>query len=117
MLLTDSRQESVDKRLQHYSDFTASTGPIKAYINVGGGVASLGGEDGRAQFRGGLNQVSSTDVADISCVMSRYAQQGMPVIHLGDVKQLAQAFELPVAPEAMPAVGAGRVQRGAGTGE
>ena len=99
------RAEAVAERLAHYRQLAAGR-PIKAYINVGGGVASTGGEQGKHLFRAGLNSPESV-AAEIDCVMAQFAREGVPVIHLNQAKELAASLGFPVAPTRLPAVGEG----------
>ncbi|MCA9633090.1 MAG: poly-gamma-glutamate system protein [Myxococcales bacterium] len=98
--------DSVDQRMQIYRD-QAGDRPIKAYINIGGGAASTGTHVGKKLFKPGLN----TDVpyGAIDSVMLRFAQDGVPVIHLSNVKVIAERYGLPIAPQEPPQVGVSRV--------
>jgi hypothetical protein len=81
---------------------------IKAYINVGGGVASTGGEQGKHLFRAGLNLPRTSAAADVDCVMAHFHREGVPVIHLNQAKELAASLGFPIAPTQLPSVGQGR---------
>ena len=100
--------QSIDLRMETYRT-AAHNQPIKAYVNVGGGAASIHGEDGREAFGGGLTTTLSNEAKQIDCVATRYAAMGVPVINLGNTVSLAEAYGLPVAPHDMPEVGEGRV--------
>jgi poly-gamma-glutamate system protein len=101
------RAEAVAARMARYRTLAAGN-PIKAYINVGGGVASTGGEQGKHLFRAGLNRPTRGAAAEIDCVMGHFCRQGVPVIHLNQAKQLAVSLGFPVAPTQLPTVGEGR---------
>ncbi|MDA8746070.1 poly-gamma-glutamate system protein [Rubripirellula amarantea] len=104
----DRLAESIDSRMNIYQA-TAAGQPIKAYVNVGGGAASIHGEDGREAFGGGLSLSLPAGAEAIDCVATRYSLAGVPVINLGNAVALATTFGLPVAPIEMPAVGSGGV--------
>ena len=100
-------EESVDLRMKLYAE-QAGSRPYKAYINVGGGTASVGTRIGKKMFQPGLNR--RTPVGDVpDSVMLRFSQAGIPVIHLSNVTDIAHRFGLPEAPQVMPAVGEGKV--------
>lgn len=108
LLEVSTLRESIDTRMRLYNDL-AGGGQIAAYINVGGGAASIHGHQGQDEFGAGLSEESSDNQPDIDCVTSRYAAQGVPVIHLGNALHLARKYGMPVAPKQMPQVGTGDV--------
>jgi len=103
-----SLKQSIRMRMELYSREAAGR-PIAAYVNVGGGAASIHGDEGREAFGGGLVEGIPGEVEDVDCVASRFAQQGVPVVNLGNVVSLAKKFKLPIAPQSLPAVGTGSV--------
>lgn len=48
----------------------------------------------------------------VDCVLTRFARQGIPVIHLSDAKALARRYGLPEAPATLPAVSPAGVSSG-----
>ena len=102
LLDTQSRAEAVERRMQLYHS-TAAEQPIRAYINVGGGVASTGGQQSDHSFRPGLNLVVNRS-GQVDCVMARFAKQEVPVIHLTELRQLAIRYGMAVAPTSVPPV-------------
>lgn len=103
-----SLKQSVEQRMEIYRTSAAGR-PVTAYVNVGGGAASIHGEDGREAFGSGLTVSLPSGAEQIDCVATRYAQQGIPIVNLGNAVALAKAHGLPVAPQVMPAVGQGAV--------
>jgi poly-gamma-glutamate system protein len=102
-----SRAKSIEERMRIYST-GAGASPIKAYVNVGGGVVSTGGSEAKRHYQPGLNRTVPHDVLATDSIMVRFAGQGIPVIHLGQVRALAKRYGFPIAPTEMPAVGTGR---------
>ncbi len=100
--------QSVEERMAVYRDHMG-TGGIKAYINVGGGTTSVGTRVGKEMFHPGLNRTPPTGLREIDSVMSRFIHDGVPVIHLIKVAELAKRFGLPIQPQTMPRVGDGEV--------
>ena len=103
LLQPHSYRDAVDRRMQILN--TASAGrPIKAYINVGGGSASVGRVAGKALYQPGLNLSPSRHALAIDSVMTRFARRGLPVIHLVEIDRLAASYTLPVPPRSFPDV-------------
>jgi len=107
-----SFEENIERRMAIYYKMAASA-PVKAYINVGGGTASTGTAIGKRAFRPGLNLRPPTGIRNIDGVMPRFSKQGVPVIHLVQIQDIAERYGLPVAPVNMPTVGEGAVFLGA----
>lgn len=79
-------------------------GPVKAYVNVGGGTISVGSRLGKLAFAPGLNRSLPPEAAQVDSVMTRFARRDVAVIHLIRIKQLARAHSLPQQPRSMPGV-------------
>ncbi len=109
----DSFDDMVAGRMKIYRQFAAGA-PIRAYINVGGGVVSTGRYEGRRMFRSGLNTRPRLSGRHIDGVMPRLARDGVPVLHLVHIIDLAERYGLPFDPETMPQVGEGNVFHGKG---
>jgi poly-gamma-glutamate system protein len=101
-----SLADAIDKRLAVYDEL-ADDAPIKAYINVGGGSASVGTHLGKKQFKAGLNSEPPLGAPD--SVMMRFSRRGVPVIHIARIKLLAESYGLPYAPTTPLPVGHGAV--------
>jgi poly-gamma-glutamate system protein len=106
LLRADSFQEAIHRRMEIYR-LRAGDRPIKAYINVGGGTISTGRALGKKMYQPGLNREPPPEASRIDSVMNRFANTGTPVIHMVQIPQIAAAYGLPSAPQAMPEVGGG----------
>jgi poly-gamma-glutamate system protein len=100
--------ESVARRLEIYQQ-QAGGAKIKAYVNVGGGAASVGQRLGRRLFKPGITRTPPSGSADLDSVMARFVTVNVPVIHLINIDKLAQRYGLPQQPKEMPAVGQGKI--------
>lgn len=109
-----SLQDSIDQRMRLYTEL-ANSKPIAAYINVGGGAASIHGSKGREAFGAGLSEDFAGDTPEVDCVASRFANNGVPVIHVGNALRLAAHYGLPIAPQETPQLGVGTVYANAGS--
>lgn len=87
-------RQSIDERMSLFD--SADERPIAAYINVGGGIASMGGADSEGYLRAGVNR-RIRDVQDMpDCVTRRFASAKVPVIHLAHARTLAKQYGLNV---------------------
>jgi poly-gamma-glutamate system protein len=100
--------EGTDRRMQIYAE-QAGGRPVKAYINIGGGTASVGSTVNKKLFKPGLNRTPPRGAASTDSVMSRFANEGVPVIHMVYVTELAQRYGLPLQPSTIPPIGEGAV--------
>jgi len=105
-----SYEESVERRMAIY-DEQAGDAEITAYINIGGGTTSVGTRVGKRMFRPGLNRTAPRGASEIDSVMTRFVRDGVPVIHLVKINQLAERYGLPLQPITMPAIGQGKIFR------
>lgn len=106
-LESTSLQNGIDQRMQLYRE-QAKGKPIKAYINVGGSAVSVGTHAGKKEFAPGVNlHAPSGQLMD--SVMSRFASEQVPVIHLTQVEDLAIQYGLPTQLVEAPRIGEGQV--------
>jgi poly-gamma-glutamate system protein len=109
IVFCNSIQDDILRRMQIY-DSCAENKPIKAYINVGGGVASLGSSNNGDYIPQGVNEKIPKDVfRDKKGVIYEMSNRGIPVINLLDVKSLAASYDLPESPIPMPQLGSGEL--------
>ncbi len=102
-------QEDITRRM-HIYDSCAANEPIKAYINVGGGVASLGSSNNGDHIHQGLSEKIQRDVfRDKKGVIYEMSNKGIPIINLLDVRALAASYDLPESPIPMPVLGSGEL--------
>jgi poly-gamma-glutamate system protein len=98
--------DSIDKRLKMYAD-AADGEEIKAYINIGGGIASIGrhfvkeslSKDQKelilsSRLKTGINSSMPVALANSNSVAIRYLKQGIPVINIKEVFKIAQDYNL-----------------------
>ncbi len=97
-------EESVEKRMKLYEE-KADGRPIVAYVNVGGGMVSVGRTIGKKTFGSGLNEQLPAGANELDGVMVRFSKQGLPVIHIVNIQDLAEKYGLPLEPQSMPKVG------------
>lgn len=104
----DSR-EAISERVEIYKSY-AGDSPIKAYINVGGGIASLGSDRNGDVIPPGLNESITVDAfADKKGVIYEMSKMGIPIIQMLDVKALVEANQMPMNPIPLPLPGEGKL--------
>jgi poly-gamma-glutamate system protein len=99
--------DSLDQRMALYREH-AGDQEVAAYINVGGGTISVGTRLGKKMFKPGLNRAPPRGPT-VDSVMARFANRGVPVIHLTHLDELAERYGLPRQPPSMRPVGEGTV--------
>lgn len=104
----DSIEDGIVRRMQIYQELAGKT-PIKAYINIGGGTASVGTVAGKKMFKPGLNRQPPRGEELIDSVMTRFIKNNTPVIHLVYVAELAKRNGFPLDPKQIPPVGEGKI--------
>lgn len=104
----ESLQAAIDERMRIYAR-EARGRPVKAYINIGGGSASVGTHVGKKLFPPGLNRYTPRGADQVDSVMLRFAQQGVAVIHITQIEELVDRFDLDATATEMPRIGASNV--------
>lgn len=102
------REPDFEKNLQARMELYQREGPIQCFIGVGGNLTTtgLGEQDvGYGLIPGGRIRAADKN----SGLVQRYNVQGIPVIHLLNIKQLAADYGLPYDPETLPALGESQV--------
>ena len=85
-------------------------GPIDCFVAVGGNVTSMGrGESGISLGQGLLSPEKIVRLTEDSGLVQRYLSQGLPVINLLNIKQLAADYGLPYDPAQWPERGTSAV--------
>lgn len=101
-------EESVAKRVAFYKEQAGGL-PIRAYVNVGGGTSSVGKRIGKHAFQEGLVLNLPAASQAIDSVMVQFRLLGIPVIHLVNIRKLAEKYGLPLQPDRMPVPGEGGI--------
>ncbi len=99
---------NIDERMKRYHD-AAEGQPIKAYINLGGGMVSTGKNVGKRMFNPGLNTKPPRHIREVDGVMPRFANEGVPVIHMIHINHLVRRYQMPLEPPTAPPIGEGGV--------
>jgi poly-gamma-glutamate system protein len=85
--------DAVHARVALYDSIAAAKGKrITCYINVGGGVASLGGQQNARLIPPGLTMRLARRNYPNRGVINVYGEHGVPIIQMLDVKRLARRY-------------------------
>jgi poly-gamma-glutamate system protein len=98
---------SIERRLEIYKKY--SEGPIKLYINVGGGIASIGSTENYQFIPGGYSPPLKMKNFPVKGVLIRMSEENIPFIHLLNISHLANKYGLPVSPVPLPLPGEGEI--------
>jgi poly-gamma-glutamate system protein len=97
-----SFSRSIEQRLDLYHSVAGSR-PIVLYVNVGGTEASLGESATVLRLRSGFIPGVPFDFSPSRGLMARFAERGVPVLTLLNVRDLAARWGVPLAPRAAEA--------------
>jgi poly-gamma-glutamate system protein len=103
-----NKKQNIDERMAIYREFSEGK-RIAAYVNVGGGIRSVGSVRGKRLYQPGLNRRPSPHALRIESVMSRFAREGVPVIHMVLMERLAERYGLPKGPQTTLNIGEGAI--------
>lgn len=101
-------ENSIDKRLEIYEKHSRGQ-PLKAYINVGGGIASLGNVINGRLISPGLTTYLPMKNYPSNGVIIEMGKNRVPIIHLLNINELLSKYGLPVNPVPLPQPGEGGI--------
>jgi poly-gamma-glutamate system protein len=79
------------------------------YINIGGGLSSLGTTLNGQMVTPGFHRYLKLKNIPTKGTMFLFAERGVPLLHLLDIVEISNQYDLPVAPEPLPQAGMGKV--------
>ena len=100
--------KSINKRMEWYEKNSRGR-PIRAFINVGGGIASLGHMVNADLLPSGLIMDFPEMNFPVRGVIVRMGQKKIPVIQLVNIKEILKMNQLPFCPEPLPEPGNGGI--------
>ncbi|MDX2473139.1 MAG: poly-gamma-glutamate system protein, partial [Candidatus Krumholzibacteria bacterium] len=108
LLVSDDIEDAIGARMTFYEE--ASRGrAYKLYVNVGGGVASIGNRHNKTLLPNGLTFDLTAHNWPRKGTLILFADKGVPVVHLLRITNLARTHGLPVAPDYQPQPGEGEI--------
>jgi len=103
-LLYADLSENIADRVRRFSQ----GGAVRCFVNIGGNEASFGDSSGMTAMPGGI-LTSLPEGEQGNGLVQHYLREGVPVVHLLNMKGLLADFGLPYDPIPLPAVGQGGV--------
>lgn len=92
------------ENLKARRDIYVKNGPISCFIGVGGNLTTSGRN--QADLPAGVILPGASDIiTDKSGLMETYSADGLPVIHILNIRRLVADYGLPYDPESLPAPG------------
>lgn len=104
-LMEDKSLETIiERRMQVYDSVAKTLGPIACYVNIGGGLANMGGALNAKLLPPGVSRHLVKRNYPVRAVINRMAERRIPVINLSNVVKIAEMFDLPttIVPETPP---------------
>jgi poly-gamma-glutamate system protein len=108
LLQSENIEDAITKRMGFYEEQVRGR-RYKAYINVGGGVASLGSSQNKLLLEQGIFTDIGVKNYPRKGTMILMVEKGIPGIHLLNMQDLAREVGLPVAPDYLPEPGEGEI--------
>ena len=105
--------ENVRERIAIYQK-EAGGSRIAAFVNVGGTWANLGTDPAVLELQPGLDRIKSLPDPSRRGVLFEMAKEGIPIVHLLNIKGLVVRYGLPWDPIPLPAAGNGAIYHDAG---
>jgi poly-gamma-glutamate system protein len=100
-------EKSIDRRMTIYKSHSKK--PFKLFINVGGGIASIGSIENYQFIPGGYSEPLTIKNFPIKGVLIRMSEENIPFIHLMNITLLAEKYGLPISPSPLPQPGEGEI--------
>ena len=104
LLRADNLRDMITRRMAVYGN-----ADYKAYINIGGGLGSIGSHYNLSILGNGLIRRLPAHNFSVKGTMILFGERGIPIINIADIKELAQRYKFPVAPEPLPPIPSGNL--------
>ncbi len=101
-------EESITQRMAFYEEAVRGRA-FKLYVNVGGGVASIGSSHNKLLLPIGLNFDLGAHNWPRKGTLILFADKGVPTLHLLQIAEIARKNGLPVAPDYLAQPGEGEI--------
>ncbi len=101
-------ENSIARRMEIYEK-SGGGKPVRAFINVGGGIASLGNTINGQLIPSGLTEQLPMSNFPLHGVIIQMGRKGVPIIHLLNIDQMLEKYGLPSNPVPLPDPGDGGI--------
>jgi len=109
LVIDTSLERNINNKMKIYEE--SKQDKIKLYVNVGGGLSSLGNSINGRLVSPGLHKHLNFKNIPLKGTLFLFAEQRVPVIHFLDIDKLANNYDLPIAPNPIPEPGTGTMFR------
>jgi poly-gamma-glutamate system protein len=99
-----SLRDNIDERMEVYSKKSKGQ-PYKAYVNIGGGLASLGSSQNGKLIPSGVNLDLSNRNFPARGIINIMAERKIPIIHILRLADIARSYGIPADVTPAPVVG------------
>ncbi len=96
LILEPDLQDNVQKRMNIYEG--NHPGSVKLFVNTGGSLPNMGSSTGVLKLRPGLIRKAGMPDLQHQGMIHAFVKQGVPVIHLLNIRQLASRYDIPWDP-------------------
>lgn len=104
----ESLEQNIRKKMEFFEDANQGK-PYDLYVNVGGGLSSLGNSINGRLLKPGYHRFINLKNIPLKGTMFLMADRGVPVVHLLDISRFARSYDLPDAPDPLPEPGTGNM--------
>ncbi len=108
LVMNNSLEKNIESKMEIYE---AKAEEYKLYVNVGGGLSSLGNSINGRLISPGIHKHLNIKNIPLKGTLFLFAEKGVPIVHLLDMEKLARSYELPIAPDPVPEPGTGKMFR------
>ncbi len=102
LLEGETLDEAIKLRYDEFKRHLPEGENYDAYINVGGGLASIGSFHNLELLPPGLVKNMPKYNYPIRGTMILFGEEGVPIVNLRDIKKIAVKYGLPIAPQPIP---------------
>ncbi len=106
LLAVQNIEQAIAKRMAFYAEHSRGRN-YRCFVNIGGGIASLGNTHNRVLLKSGLNLDLGRHNWPRKGTMVLFSEKGVPVIHFLRLVSLARQHGMPVSPDSLPPPGEG----------
>lgn len=104
-----SLEDNIAERIKYFNNHPNGK-PIALFINIGGGIASLGSDENGRAVPSGLNEnLKLAEIPDKKGVIFEITKADVPVLHLLHLEKLIKKYDLPIDPVPLPPIGSGEL--------
>lgn len=106
LIVEPTLEASIKRRMEIFEDY-ADDNPIKLYVNIGGGLASMGHGKNVDLIPVGYSDRLPLLNYPRRGIIHDFADRGIPVMNIANIYQIASKFDMPRTPSPLPEPGEG----------